>query len=201
MAHPFFDVNAYPWQRADAGAFHEVLFRGIKATESITLIYAKCGSDLPPLTPARADLLWREVLDNLTGLGLLRVLIRIIESDGGAKLASDEYKKAVADVLNAEEAVGSRLLSDDVLVLDRDRLRELLRSLESDASLVRALLVRGSPKSGKSHGFHLFERVASERGALAVYIYEGMVGTVGEVVEQLFGALSGEPRFPFTFGA
>ena len=70
MAHPFFEVNEFPWYRPEASSLHELLIKLTPmdgAADSINLWYVRCGKMLPLLTPGRAcPFVWKEVLDNLT---------------------------------------------------------------------------------------------------------------------------------------
>jgi adenosyl cobinamide kinase/adenosyl cobinamide phosphate guanylyltransferase len=106
------------------------------------------------------------------------------------------YHDRIRAVVDAAPALEERIISDYVVILDRLPLREKLALLEPDASPVKVLLVRGEPRSGKSHGRYLFERSARDQGALPVYLCEGIVATVDDVVRELFSALDASSEIP-----
>ena len=58
------------------------------------------------------------------------------------------------------------------------------------------LLVRGDPKTGKTHSRHLFLAGAADEGAEAVYLYAPMVVKLDHVVQELFGALGAGGEVP-----
>jgi hypothetical protein len=124
----------------------------------------------------------------------LKALLEKLAAD--QTLQSQEFQEAVRDVINAEPYTSQQILSESVLVLDRIALRSKLEKLESDTELVKVILVRGEPGSGKSHGRHLFLHVARKRGALTVYLSNGMVTKVNEVVTRLFSTLEASDKIP-----
>jgi hypothetical protein len=81
-------------------------------------------------------------------------------------------------------------------MLDRAQLRRYIRRLAPARSPLKVLLVRGEPQSGKSHGRHLFESAARDAGAKSVYLCDGLVATVEDVLSELFGAYSATADVP-----
>jgi hypothetical protein len=194
VAHPFFDIVAYPWHRTDARELHAVLTMAITVPASIDLLYKGSSAEVLPLNQNQApNLIWKEALENLAVAGALQALCNLVLAQAGR---NKSLRKALEDVINAVPAVEVQFVPDSVSVLDRVELRNSLTNLESDASPVRVLLVRGGPKTGKSQGKFLFERAAKDSGAKVVYLFEGIVATVDDVVKQLFGALEATSEIP-----
>jgi hypothetical protein len=172
---------------------HTVLTLAIKTPNEIDLLYEKSSAAAPPLALNQPPkLIWKEALDNLAVAGALRELCDLLLEE----LKNKDARKAIEDVLNAVPAVDLQFVPDSVAVLDRVELRSSLTNLESEASSVRVLLVRGGPKTGKSQGRFLFERAAKDCGAKVVYLFEGIVVTVDDVVRQLFSALEATSEIP-----
>jgi hypothetical protein len=114
------------------------------------------------------------------------------------------FKKVFVEILVRDadpigHIINQRVVWNNVYLLDRKDLRRKLAQLEPDDNPVRILLVRGESGSGKSHGRHLFNRVAKECGARMTYISEGQVATVREVIELLFSELEALEEIPPTF--
>jgi hypothetical protein len=107
---------------------------------------------------------------------------------------AEAFQAALRDVVDAVPAAERKIISG-VPVLDREPLRNLVTTLQSDAA-VRVLLVRGAPKTGKTHGRYVFEAAAEDTGAKPVYMYAETVATVDHVVEELFGALGAADEVP-----
>jgi tetratricopeptide (TPR) repeat protein len=63
--HPFFDALSYPWSQHEAQVFHRKLYSTVRLSGEIELLYQQSGG-ASLLTPQRADLAWKEVLDLLT---------------------------------------------------------------------------------------------------------------------------------------
>lgn len=197
MAHPFFDALTYPLDRPDARRLRTVLTQAISVPQRVNSLYNECLGGLPPLALLGnpVDVIWTEALGNLTAHHVLKVLLDKIAAD--ATLQAPEIQQAVRDVINAEPAASQQqIISETVLVLDRVALRGKLAKLESDTELVKVILVRGDPDSGKSHGRYLFHHVANTRGALFVYLRDGMVFTVNDVVKRLFSTLEASDKIP-----
>src|SRR4029453_18001670 len=101
--------------------------------------------------------------------------------------------------VNAQGAKDIQITVDNVLVLDREDLRDRLEEMVPDTSPVKVLLVRGGSKSGKSHGRYIFEQFAAEQGSTAVYLYAEIAATVTDLIDQLFGALQATDQIPPAF--
>jgi len=197
MSHPFFDAPTYPWGLQEAIDFHKAISSAVAVSARILGFYQMSGGDPAigvNLGQAPGDI-WREVLDKLTTQGCLKTLLDRIDKEGDFRNNS-AYQEVARRVREAEDTTRPQIVSDDVFIVDREGLRRSLTLLEVPKGLTKVLLVRGSPKSGKSHGRHLFEHVAERRDAVAVYIYAENGGTVDEVIDQLFSALGALDRVP-----
>jgi hypothetical protein len=197
MAHPFFNATKYPLHRPEAVALFDALSDAINNSAAIVIIYEKCGADLPPLFTGQAHpLIWKEALQNLTSHGVLKKLLDQIQARFPH---SEDMQKVVRDVENAQTAEEVKIISDDVLVLDRSELRHRLKELVPDTNPVKVLLVRGGPQSGKSHGRYIFEQFAVDQGSPSVYLYPEIVVTVQDLIQQLFSALQASEEIPEAF--
>lgn len=194
MPHPFFDVSVYPLHRREAGALLDELAVAFTVPNAINLVYEKCGQNLPALNLQQAHpLIWKEALQNLTSRGVLRKLLDVIQPQFQN---SEPMQKAIRDILNAEAAEEINFISQDVLVLDRGELRNRLKELASDTNPVKVLIVRGSARTGKTWGRHIFEQFAMEQGAASVYLYPEIAVTVSDLIDQLFGAFGAMNDIP-----
>ncbi|HET9287134.1 MAG TPA: hypothetical protein VFO26_06205 [Gaiella sp.] len=195
MAHPIFDRSTFAWDRQEAEHLYEMLVASIPQPPEITQLYAQAGGDPGSLTPGQAARdTWREALELLAGIRALRrlcedVLPGVLRLQGTAP-----FQAALRAVVGATPAVEQRIISG-IPVLDRRPLRSLVTALQSDVAL-RVLLVRGEPKTGKTHGRHVFQAAAADSGAKAVYLYAPMVATVDDVVGELFSALGAVDAVP-----
>jgi hypothetical protein len=190
--HPFFDAMQYPWGRADAAAFHDALYRTIIKPTEIELVYQLSGGTRP-LTPNQAPhLAWKEILDHATIGRCLKQLCTVV-------LASGEYLAAHAAAIavrDAEDDILPRpLLPQDIVFLDRKDLRLELEKL-SQPGARGVLLVRGPSGVGKTWTEQLISSLATNRGASSVFIYEGAVSNVRDVIEEIFAALGDRKRMP-----
>jgi len=191
MEHPFFDNVAYPWNRSDAQELHRLLVLTELPYAGIDLVYKKCAEGLPPLTmPANATNLWKEVLTNLSAKGALRALLIQVSIQFAA---SDPIMKAVNAIQLAKPAVDIKFVSTEIFILDCEIHREAISKMTSDA-IAKTVLVRGLPKSGKSHCRHLLKSVADEKGAEMLYICDGLVATVEEAIESIFSSIGYGPE-------
>ena len=191
MAHPFFDSMVYPWARPEAVALRDVLAQAIRDPDEIVRRFQVAGGDTAVLTlhhQPRAQ--WHEVLEQLARVHRLRHLCDQLQQDPGfAQVA--EVQAALRAVVDAQHAVEAQQLGDDhVLVLDRQDLRRKVEAIEPPMSPLKVLLVRGEQKTGKSRARFVFGALAKERGAEYVYLADGVVATVEEVVDDLMRAVA-----------
>ena len=193
ILHPFQGGIPYPWDRPEAKALHEVLARDITTPGQITLLMQSHARNAPALNinlpPAE---LWRQALNNVSLADGLLDLCRELADTPNLVAVS----RAARTMLEARPAVERRIGGDQRLVVDREDLRSYLAELGTEGSMVKVLLVRGGPRTGKSWSRHLFERAAEDRGADVVYLESGIVATVREVVDKLFSTLGDVERVP-----
>ncbi len=183
MAHPFFDTATYPWHRTEAVRLHDALYAAIYRPTEIDQTYRQCAPGLPPLALVHPpNIIWKEALENLTAYtGALRNLCQ-------QPFTNAQLQSAVQDVVNAKSLIHQRITKDNVIILDRVKLREKIELVSLDTTALKVLLVRGSRQSGKSHGRHLMHSAALDRGAVFVYLTSGMVANVKNVIDRLFSA-------------
>lgn len=187
MTNPLLDQARYRWDRPEPRQLHEALYRGVQKVDEIDRLYKSVSPDLPPLalTGQSPRAIWHEALENMATRGLLRRFFVLAEVQGMPPIreAADAMEKA-------EIEVGARPVHHNgAIVLDRVRLDRLLNDLAPDQSSTKIILVRGAPQSGKTHSRHRFERMAREWGADPVYLFDGLVATVDDVVKKLFAVL------------
>ena len=186
MTHPILRPGPYPFWRDEARLLHRRLFQRFADQQDIRRLYNSCAENLRPLNLGRSpDLVWQEALEELAHLDLLSRLIDVLTAEGPLGTLAEPIQRVAA----AEPLVSARVVTSDVLVLDRQPLRDRLGRLGADADPAKVVLVRGQPKSGKSHGRYLFELAAHDQGADALYLSLGMVSTVEEAVLWLFSSL------------
>jgi len=184
--HPIFGALSYPMYRPEAEDLYVLLYQVYPDPTEINNKYNRCGPGLPPLNLGQApDKIWTEALNHLAARALLQVFCTKVQ---GEQLAP-QLKEALDRVFNAEPSVDKNFFSEYVMVLNRVTLRSYLRMLENDASPMKVVLIRGGVKTGKSHCSYLFDHVAKDNGGKSVYIGDGMVGTLNEVIDLLFVAL------------
>lgn len=195
MAHPFFNNSSFPHHRPEAKLLLDCLKSAITQPSKIDLLYKQSalGPGLPPLNLSQdIEQLWKTALENLIAHGGLRKLLDALASEFSYQ---PDIKGVIQAVLDAKGPVQLQLF-DDLIVLDRAQLRDNLTRLASESSLVKILLVRGDPQSGKSHGRHLFHRLAQDHGARDVYLDANYVATVEETVDNLFIELGSWAEIP-----
>jgi hypothetical protein len=188
MPHPFFDALKFPLHRLDARELHKGLYETVGSHAQIDLLYRKCAEGLMPLTPAPPHAMWVEALDNLTAARALRQLFDLVLA--GPSLAAIHSKVHAAR--DAIDAVQQMYLRGDTLFLDRVNFRDALDRLRDAAGRERVLLIRGGPRSGKTWSKRMVEDVARESGAGTIYVAEGLVIGVDDMVDHLFSSL-GKP--------
>lgn len=194
MTHPILRPGPYPFWRDEANLLHRRLFERFADPQVIARLYASCAENLRPLNLGQGpDLVWQQALEELARADLLGRLIEVVTAEGPLGVLAE----AIERVRTAPPLVSTRVVTSDVLVLDREPLRDQLGRLGPDANPAKVVLVRGLPKSGKSHGRYLFELAAHDQGADALYLSFGMVTTVEEAVLWLFGNLgAGDDAIP-----
>jgi hypothetical protein len=207
MDHPFFDATRFPWDRPDAQRFLQVLVDILSKPADIAFYYESSATNLDPLTPDAPRRMWQEALANLTTAGRLATLCDLLLK----RTLGVPARQAIEAVGNARPSVESLVgeQGSDVVILDRVRLRTHIKQMAPSDSMLKAIVVRGGPDSGKSHGHHLFEMGAKDHPADVVYLSSSMVATLPEVIDELFGtvdALSevpppGDTTDPAYFGA
>ena len=194
MGHPIFDEITYPFYREEADRFYKLLYQLVPVAANITLLYDRCGPGLFPLTTTVAPhLIWQEALRNITANGYLRKFCEIIKATYPGNLG---VQNAIVELENALPMNQVKILSNNTVILDRDNLRDQISLLSPEETQVKVLLVRGGPKSGKSHSRLLFIQTAKRYGSKHVYFFNGDVGTVDEVIERLFSALGDRNAIP-----
>lgn len=116
MAHPFFKTNKYPSDKPEAIAFLNALSEAIQDPGQIKLTYEQCGGKRA-LTPNQPrDVMWAEVLQNLTSEGRLEQLCDLIKQQFNTSVT---MQQVIRDVVNAQAAEEVKIISDDVVVLLR----------------------------------------------------------------------------------
>jgi hypothetical protein len=189
--HPFFDAIAYPWSRADAKALHYALYTRFRTSPAIDGLYLASGPNLPPLTLTLAPIpLWKEVLDNLVGARSLRALCDALVADASASA----IHSAVQAVIDATTPLAQTMFSPGCIFVDRKPLRDHLAKLSSPMAAPTVLLVRGDTRCGNTWTERLVDAVARSYGGTPVYLYEGFVALLDDVVKSLFTAV-GAPGY------
>ncbi|MEV4513308.1 hypothetical protein AB0K00_30565 [Dactylosporangium sp. NPDC049525] len=197
MTHPFFDTDGYPWHRTEAVAFHRLLYRRFDKFADIQLVYKRISADLPPLDSGPSDHVWHAALEQCAKRRLLRTLHQQLLDNGDFGQNKDAL--AVLDAVRVSRAAVDLAVLPSVpglVMLDRAQLRRYIRRLAPASNPLKVLLVRGEAQSGKSHGRHLFESAARDAGAKSVYLCDGLVATVEDVLVELFGAYSATAEIP-----
>jgi hypothetical protein len=193
MSHPFFDAVTFPHHRLDARELHKSLYQTLGSPAQIDLLYRKCAEGLMPLTPgAPPNVMWAEALDKLTAARALPKLFELVLAD--ASLAAIHSKVHAAR--DAIDAVQQMFLRGDTLFLDRVNFRDALDRLRDAAGRERVLLIRGGPRSGKTWSKRMVEDVARESGAGTIYVAEGLVIGVDDMVDHLFSSLGKPDAIP-----
>ena len=186
MTHPILRPGPYPFWRAEADLLWRRLFQRFDDQQVIGRLYRTCREDLRPLNLNQSpDLVWQQALEELARADLLSRLIDVVSAEASLGTLAE----AIEQVTAAEPLVNMRVVTSDVLVIDRQPLRDRLGQLGPDGSPAKVVLVRGQPKSGKTHGRYLFELAAHDQGADALYLSSGMVADVDEAVLWLFSSL------------
>jgi hypothetical protein len=196
VGHPILDSLTYPWKRPEAKGLFDALARVVTDREEILAIFEDCGGDAMWLRQsATTGGQWRAVIDALAANGLVRPFAEHLRAYPRLR-RNARFHRALSAVLDAPPIAELRFVEDGPVVLDRESLRTKLGRLDPDANPLKVLIVRGEPENGKSHGRHLFARVAHDRGAEVLYLADGMVSTVEQAVELILGVLGGSGNLP-----
>lgn len=196
MTHPFASAIAYPWTRPEAGRLYDLLARDITNVKQIDILIKKASADLPQLNLNQAPgEVWKDGLEDIARAGALLALCRVLVG-----LANVPDVSAAAQVmLDARSVVEKRIMPQGRITVDREALRRRLAQLaaqDDGPDAIKVLLVRGGRRTGKTWSRHLFERAAHEQGAKMTYIYQGMVASVGGLIDKLFSTLDASDRKP-----
>jgi len=191
--HPFQGGIPYPWDRPEAKALHEALSQAVREPGRIDMMARAAAPAVPALnlgwSPGR---LWQQALEDICLGDRLLVLCENLAAEQGLVAVA----RAARVVLDARPAVERRLGVDERLVVDRETFGTHLAELSLDGAMVKVLLVRGQPRTGKTWSRHLFERAARDRGADVVYLRGLIVPTVRDVVQKLFEVLDAPDNIP-----
>jgi hypothetical protein len=186
MIHPILRPGPYPFWREEANLLYRRLFQRFADQQVIARLYNSCAENLRPLNIGQGpDVVWQQALQELALAGLLTRLIEVVTAEGPLGVVAE----AIDAVTAAPPLLATRIVSTEVLVLDRQPLRDWLDLLGPDTAPAKVVLVRGLPKSGKTHSRYLFELAARDQGADPLYLSAGMVATVEEAVLWLFSNL------------
>jgi hypothetical protein len=198
MSHPFFDNVSYPWSRDDARQLHQGLAQAFKPPNAIRQIVQTVIGDDSELQDGAPAAMWRDALNLIAIAGGMRDLCEFLQQDG--RVATNAaFQQLVAGVLEATSVTAQRVLSSKVLLLDRKNLREQLDELAARDAAQRVVVVRGGTKTGKSHGFHLFEAAARQNEAEILYLFNPLVSKVQDVIDRLFGKFGARDQIPPSF--
>jgi hypothetical protein len=194
MTHPILRPGPYPFWRDEATLLWRRLFERFADQQVIARLYASCAENLRPLNLGQGpDLVWQQALEELARADLLTRLIEVVRAEGALGVLAEPIDR----VETAQPLVKVRIISSNLLVLDRKPLEDRLGELGEDTNPAKVVLVRGQPKSGKTHGRYLFERAARDQGADALYLSFGMgVATVEDAVLWLFSSLEADDAVP-----
>ena len=191
-AHPFRGGIPFPVDRPEASALLTALSRDVIDPNRIDLLARQAYGGLPALNllwpPAR---LWQQALADLSLADRLLDLCEILVAQQGLVAVG----RAAQVLLDARPTL-ERLMVGERLVVDREAYRGHIARLARDGALLKVLLVRGSPRTGKTWSRHLFERAARDRGADVVYLRPLMVPTVDDVIRKLFEVLHAPAEIP-----
>jgi hypothetical protein len=184
--HPFFDASVYPWSREDAQELHRALYTFYRTSSAIDGLYRRSAEGLTPLNLGQGpDPLWAEALDRLVAARRFRNLCDRLLADADALGIHAE----VQAVIDATTALTTTIFSPGCIFVDRQPLREKLAQLTTPMAAPTVLVVRGGSRSGNTWTEKLVGAVALSYGGVPVYLYEGFVASVKDVVASLFTAV------------
>lgn len=191
--HPIYDSLEYPFAIPGAADFHRVLYTVVPAYQEIDRLYKSCRTGLPALHQGNQSELWKEVLENLARLRLIRKLCSVVL----AEYPSQDLIDAINKVDAAKSVVEALIISESILMMDRKDLRRNLDLLANESNLVKILIVRGDPDSGKTHSNYLFEQVATEKGGYPIYVSRDQPDLMA-VLHIIFAEVGGPDMIPYT---
>lgn len=189
MAHPFFEELQFPAYREEAKELHRVLCIVSVDVPGAIAIYNRCGPNLPGLTPANIQKTWDEALLNLAARGFIKVLC----DDVKVTFQQQQVKNAVHAIEIAKPITEVTIVESGTLILDRRPARIYIDKIAPVSSTTKVLLVRGDPKSGKSHIQNLFDLKARASGAESLFLFAENIPTLQKVVDQLFSLFAPVP--------
>ena len=144
MTHPIFRTGPYPFWRAEATTRHRRLVERFNRPQDVVRLYRSTDDGLPELFPGQSvDLLWQEALQNLAPAGLLRRLTEVVRAEGSLGVLAE----AIAAVAAAKPLVDQGVAADEVLVINRENLRDLLGRVGSDDHPTKVVFSSGEKKS------------------------------------------------------
>ncbi|GAB3307616.1 hypothetical protein GCM10027348_38810 [Hymenobacter tenuis] len=173
--------------RQDAREFAAVLTQVYQGAGQISLLYNSCKDGLRPLAVEglSPDVIWNDALQKLAAAGALRQLCDLVLQ----KVTNPVAQAKIVAVINAPSPTEELFITDDIFLLDRKVLRSQLDRLIPEQNSLKVVLVLGESGSGKTHSRYLFSHLARNQGAEPVYIREGMVATVEDVMKALVSPL------------
>lgn len=180
--HPVFDFSPFAFHIPEAKNFYDLLYVSIPDPDDIDLRYRTAGGTSPLQKHQTPDKIWKEALDKLATNKLLQRFCDNLKLEGKFPPLQERLQK----VYQAESAVEIEVISEKILILDRVMLRELLGRLADDDDLLKAVIIRGEPDSGKSHCRHLFEKIAKQKQHISIYFGTGIVVELDDAITWLF---------------
>jgi hypothetical protein len=197
--HPFFDSAHYPWDRADAVAFHKRLYELIPDGNEIKWILRQCSTELYPLKDAGPREMWAELLDKVAAALLMGKLGAVLRGRPqppvhAAFAVIELVAGAVPDPVPPED----RPFRPKPIFVDRKNLRASLRTLAAPDTGEFVLLVRGEADSGKTWTRHLIEQYAAQAGQDCTYLAQGLVSTPRQAMNAILAPLGGTVPESFT---
>jgi hypothetical protein len=211
LSHPFFDAQRFPLHLPEAQELLRVLTQMERERGRIEQLYESCLPDPPPLAPQPADLMWTEALHVLTARHRLdRLFEFVLETHPHPAIENAILAvrmPARSPGISGGDDPAAAPDDDEPIVLDRRSLRTTINRLAPNRTAMKAIVVRGEPDSGKSHGRHLFERAAQlnpggqpfdghDYRPVTVYLGAGMIFTVDDAVQELYSVFNATSRIP-----
>lgn len=95
------DLAPLDWTRPEIQQLHKQIYKCIRESVRINLLYQKVSSELPPLQDRAADLMWKDAFDNLTNAQVFDQFLLLVLQDPGIAVIHN-VAQAALDLL-AEE--------------------------------------------------------------------------------------------------